>query len=321
MVLTVAVNPLLEKNLFFKNIIGNSNRAYKQELTAGGKGINISRQLNLLGIKNHSIMFLGGPNGKKLRSLLDNEKISYSVVPIKEETREASLIFNKKNNELNTYFGVNPEVTTNEIDQFISKLEKAIINSSVVVFAGSLVNRESSRIYEKGIEFCHKYDKISILDSYGNQLDKQIKIGPTVLHNNVEELKTSLSLILKSEDDFKRLLLYLYNNGVKLSFITNGASDTYAAKADFHYKISNPTIKEINATGSGDAFLAGIIYGIEKSLVFNDFVKLASSMGAINASKSEVCNLECGEIFNLVDDVKITEIGKKIKIIDDSPTI
>ena len=65
MILTVTINPLLEKVLFF-NLLDNNTaqRSYKEELRAGGKGINVSRQLNMLGVENLAFTFLGGNNGK-----------------------------------------------------------------------------------------------------------------------------------------------------------------------------------------------------------------------------------------------------------------
>lgn len=321
MVLTITLNPLLEKKLYFNNISTSVSRAYKQELLAGGKGININRQLNYLGIKNHALIFLGGANGKKLRAILESEQISFSAVSTKSETREATLVFDESNQSLNTYFGLNAQVSESEVEQFNSKLEKAIINSSIVVFSGSLPNAASAKIIEKGIELCNKHDKISILDTYGENLKAFLSFKPTVIHNNIDEIKTSLGLPANNENDIEELLTTLYNDGVKLSFLTAGADSTFAAKSDFHYKISNPNIKEKDPTGSGDAFVAGIIYGLEKSLIFNDFVKLASAIGAQNAAMWDVCKVKMDEIKNLVDEVVITEIGKKIKIIDDSPTI
>lgn len=321
MILTVTLNTLLEKQLFFNSTENANNRAYKEKYSAGGKGINISRQLNLLGINNHSLIFLGGANGKKLRSILEQENISFSVVSSKSETREATLVFDKKQESLKTYFGLNSQISDSEINQFVAKLEKAIINSTVVVFAGSMPTPECSKIIEIGIELCNKHDKISILDSYGEHLEDQLKLGPTVVHNNLDELELSLSKKLDSEENIVELLKSFYKKGVKLSFLSSGKSDTYAAKSDFHYRIKNPTIVEKNGTGSGDAFVAGLIYGLEKALIFNDFVKLASAFGAQNASTWDVCNVKLEEAKNLEDDVTITEIGKKIKLIDDSPTI
>lgn len=320
MVLTVTINPLLEKRFFFKSLSEN-NRAYKQIITAGGKGINVSRQLNILGINNLALTFLGGANGKKLRSILEQEKINFSVVNIKDETREASLIFDDQNEKLNTYFGINPQILDSEINFFIDKLEKAIINSSIVAFTGSIPNESASIIFEKGIELCHKYDKISILDSYGNSLSKMIEKSPLVIHNNFDEIKKSLNQELKNENDIRKLLNYFYSHRSNLSFLTRGSKSTYAAKSDFHYKIINPKIIEKDSTGSGDAFLAGVIYGLEKSLSFNEFVTLSAALGAANASTWNVCNIAYADAEKLFNNVKIIEIGKKIKIIDDSPTI
>lgn len=320
MVLTVTLNPLLEKKLFFKNLTKH-NRAYNQKYLAGGKGINVSRQLNHLGIKNHSLIFLGGSNGKKLRAVLESENISFSAVTSKDETREATLVYDESAGKLKTYFGVNSIITENEIENFINKMEKAIINSSIVVFSGSLPNKLCSIIIEKGLELCNKYDKISILDSYGEMLSKQINCSPTILHNNIEEISNSLKMKLANEKEIRNLLTYLYQKGIKLAFLTSGNKNTYASKYDFHYKINNPKVIEIDSTGSGDAFVSGIVYGLEKSLVFDEFTKLASALGAVNATKNTTCAVDYNEAENLISQISISEIGKKLKLINDSPTI
>ncbi len=320
MVLTVTLNPLLERNLYFKDLSTN-NRAYKEFYTSGGKGINISRQLNLFGVLNQAIIFLGGNKGKILRSILEKENINFIVVSSKSETREASLIYDEAAQKLETYFGVNSEITSSEISQFTQKLEKAIINSSIVVFSGSIPNSDCFGILEHGIKLCHKYDKISVLDTYGKHLNELIKLGPTVIHNNVNELEKYLNVKLKQQKEFQSLLKEFYKKRTNLAFITNGKNSTYASKADFHYRIDSPEIKEKNSTGSGDAFLAGIIYGLEKSLIFNDFVKFASALGALNAMSLDVCNVDLEKAMKFSSHFSIHEIGKKIKLIDDSPTI
>ena len=320
MILTVTLNPLLEKNLYFTKLAGSNNRAYKQDYSAGGKGINISRQLNLLGIKNHSFIFLGGANGKKLRAKLEEDQINFNAVSTKNETREATLIFDENKNKLSTYFGPNTKILPNEIEQFGNKLEKAIMNSSMVVFAGSVPSVEASKIIKRGIELCHKYDKVSVLDTYGANFSELIEKAPTILHNNIEELRTSLGLSLSSQKEKLDLLNHFYEKNIKLAFITDGKHPTYASKSDFHYKIINPNIVEKNATGSGDAFLSGIIFGLEKAMVFNQFAKLASAFGTANACSWDVCNVKLNEANKFMDSVQLEEIGKKMKIINDDPT-
>ena len=320
MILTITLNPLLEKRLIFQSVkLGKDQRAQNEFYAAGGKGINVSRQLNFLGIKNSAFTFIGGSNGKIFRHLLNEDKIDFSLVQTKSETRCADIIIEKENNRLTTFFGLNSEITEDESSEFKNKLDKMIQNCSIVVFSGSSPGRFTNDIFPYGIELANKYDKISVLDTYGEHLKDCIAAEPTVIHNNVNELEKSLNISLKSENEKLDFLKELYSKKIKLMFLTDGANPIYAAKYDFDYKIIPPEIKTIDATGSGDAFVAGIVCGLENSLVFDDFVKTATALGAANAATFQTCKVGTEEMNQHVDNVKVESIGKKMKIIDDSP--
>lgn len=322
MVLTVTLNPLLEKRLYFEKIeLGKSFRSNKEELTAGGKGININRQLNLLGIKNSSFTFLGGNNGKLLRSILTHEQIEYSAVPTKSETRSADLVFENHNKRLTTFFGINSSISKEESDEFKHRLEKMIQNCSIVIFSGSSPCKETNDIFPYGIELANKFDKISVLDTYGEHHSKCIEAKPTIIHNNSNEIESSLGVSFQSEEEKIKFLENIYSKGIKLSFITDGEKPAYASKYDFHYKIYPPKIETFDPTGSGDAFVAGIVYGIENSLVFDDFLKIAAGLGTANASMWSTCRVTVEQMNLYNEKVKFEPIGKKMKLIDDSPTI
>lgn len=320
MILTVTLNPLLERRLFFDSVeFGKDNRSKNEIYSAGGKGINVSRQLNLLGIKNYAFTFLGGNNGKIFRNLLNQEKIEFGFFSTKSETRSAQLIIDEKSKKLTTFFGKNSTVTKEEAEEFKAKLNKMIRNCSIVVFSGSSPSEETDDIFSYGISSAHQYDKISVLDTYGNHLSKSIDASPTVIHNNKHEIEKSLDVDLANEKSILEYLQFLYSKKIKLAFVTDGPYTAYASKYDFHYKIIPPEISALDGTGSGDAFVAGLVYGIENSLVFDAFVKIAIALGAANASTLETCSVTHERMNELVDKVRIEPIGKKMKIIDDSP--
>lgn len=224
-------------------------------------------------------------------------------------------------NKVTTVFNPNNDVDEIEVEEFKSKLEKMIYNSSIVIFSGSIPSKQCEDIISFGIELAHQHDKISIIDTYGAHLGKCINMSPTIIHNNIQEAESSLNIKLESEKDKLEYLDYLYSKGIKLSFLTNGAEPTFASKFGFHYKVENPEIKEVDPTGSGDAFMAGIIYGLEKSLVFDDFVKSAAALGAVNATKLSTCEVTEDEMNRFSTNVKLFTLGKKMKIINDSPTV
>lgn len=322
MILTVTLNPLLEKRFILNKLEpGKRNNAAESIYVAGGKGINVSRQLNQLGIQNQALTFVGGDAGKIFRHRLNEEGIKHSFVSINDEIRTGTLVLETEQNRVTTLFPPNPNISQKEADEFKSKLEKMIQNCSVVIFSGSSPCKTTDDIFPFGIEIANKLDKISIVDTYGSTLKKCIDAGPTVLHNNNLEISQSLGANLETEEDHKNFLKELYGKNIKLSFLTNGSKAFYCAKYDFIHKVEFKEVKQIDPTGSGDAFTAGIAYGLEKALVFNEFVTVATALGAANAASREVCNSNMEEARNYFDKISITPIGKKMKIIDDSPTI
>lgn len=320
MILTVTLNPLLERRMFFKSVeLGKSQRAFNEYFAAGGKGINVSRQLNLLGVKNSAFTFLGGSNGKILRHVLSEEKIDFSVVSSKSENRSADIIIEEETKRITTFFGTNSEITIDEAGEFKNKLEKMIINSSIVILSGSSPCAATDDIFPYAIELANNHDKISILDTYGSHLQKCLDAAPTVIHNNIYEVETSLGISLRSEEDKINFMKNLNDKKIGLVFLTDGANPAFASKFNFVYKIAPPEINTIDATGSGDAFVAGIAHGLEHSLVFDEFVKNAAALGAANAAQLSTCSASRDEINNYYDMVKVEPVGKKMKIIDDSP--
>lgn len=322
MILTVTLNPLLEKIFECSNLKFNSvNRCGNSYFRAGGKGINVSRQLNKLGIKNTALTFLGGTNGKILRKVLMEEGIDFNAVSSKGETRTSSVFYDPKANSATTVMENGTDISMNEADEFLSRLDKAIQNCSAVALMGSSPSPTCDNIYKHGIELAKKYDKFCIADTYGSHLAELFDSAPEVIHNNISEIEKSLNIKLKNETDIEDFLKDLYKNGIKVALLTDGTKPSYAMQFGFIYKIEQPVLPVVDSQGSGDSFTAGYLYGFDRSLIFMDSIKIAASLGALNASMFDVSSVEYKMIEDYIHSVKVTPVGKKLKLIDDSPTI
>ena len=320
MILTVTLHPLLEKRLSYKSVtLGSSHRNPAEEFKPGGKGINVSRQLNNFGIKNLAFTFLGGNNGKTIKHLLSEEKTDFIFVQTKNETRYSVITIDKANKKATAFFGPDYIILPEEVVEFKLKLEKMIRNCEIVVFSGSSPCKETDSVFPFGIEIANRYNKISVCDTYGTHLKDCIEQSPTVLHNNVFELEKSLNISLKTEAEKLKFLDHLYSKGVKQAFTTNGKEDIYASNFDFHYKAENRKIEEVDATGSGDSFVAGLVYSLYKDKTFEESVRLAAALGTLNAITFDVCNVPLDEAERISEQIKIFTVGKKIKIIDVTP--
>jgi 1-phosphofructokinase family hexose kinase len=320
MILTVTLNPLLERRYYYTAIdLSSVNRDGLVTLKAGGKGININRQLNKLGVQNVALLFTGGNNGKLLRESLHNENITFSDIRTRNETRDAAIIIDQSSKKVYSFFRSDVEVASSEVDNFILKMEKMISTCELVVFSGSSPCLETDIIFPEGIRMANRMDKISVCDTYGNHLENCINASPTIIHSNVGEIKSSLGSVLNIENDYIDLLNTLYGKGIKQAFITDAEKPFYASNFDFHYKITLPKIETVDSTGSGDAFTAGIIYGWHNKLNFEQQIRFASALGIRNAQSFEVCDVDTESAQSLVEQIKISSVGKKIKEINDLP--
>jgi 1-phosphofructokinase family hexose kinase len=320
MILTVTINPLLERRYYYQALnLSSVNRNGKLIIKAGGKGINVNRQLNKLGIKNIALLFTGGPNGKLIRETLRAEKINFSEIVTRNETRDAAIIIDQSAEKIYSFFGTESLVSSAEVGEFISKLEKAIAACEIVIFSGSSPCKEADTIFAEGINIANKLDKISVCDTYGRHLQDCYDSSPTIIHNNIDEIRVSLDLKLENEADNINFLDMLYKKGVKQAYITDGGNPICASNFDFHYKVTPPKIKAVDSTGSGDAFVSGIVYGWHNKFTFEQQLRFATALGAFNANSFEVCNVEIKDAESLVEKIKIESIGKKPKIINDHP--
>ena len=320
MILIITLNTLLERRFSYEQIsLGNVNRNGITKISAGGKGINVSRQLKKLGVKSYNYFFSGGTNGKIYRDTLKNEGLDFSFISTKSETRHAAVITSEKDKTVSSYFSQDPQISQNEVDEFKSKLDKMIQNCEIVIFSGSSPSTETDSIIPYGIELANKYDKVSICDTYGKHLQSCIDAAPTMIHNNLSEIKNSFGISLNDEKSIVDYLNDLYRKGIKRTFITNGSNNFYASNFDYIYKIKPLEIQELDATGSGDSFIAGLVNCWINSDLFEDSLKFATAIAGLNAFTLDVSNVSLEDVIKFKDKVEILPVGKKTKTIDDSP--
>ncbi|KAB2909202.1 MAG: PfkB family carbohydrate kinase [Ignavibacteriales bacterium] len=318
MILTVTLNPIIEHRLHYNDVkIGTANRGGKLSYYAGGKGINVSRQLNRIGVQNIAFTFLGGDHGRRLRAALTTEGINFTAVPTKSETRFGSVVIEETDRKVTHYFGQNSIILPREAEAFRQKLEKMMQNCEYVVFSGSSPSPESDGIFAYGLEVAGKYDKTAILDTYGESLKRAVGNQPTVLHLNKKEAAEYLQTPIETEEAAIKALAHFHNLGVKISILTDGDKPFFANHYGFVYKITPPVVSKSDETGSGDAMVAALVYGLYKDETILDSLKIAAAYGAANAMMTEVCEVNSKTAERLIPEVKIETIGKKLNLMNE----
>ena len=254
-VLTVTLNPAIDKTI----------RGKKTSLSAGGKGINVSRALNIFGIKNTATGIIGGKAGDNIIFRLKKEKIINDFFRIKKETRTNLTVIGPGSGRISRKIEKGPEVTAPEFAGFKKKFRSLLKGCRFVVFSGANANGLPDSAYAELIKIAEGKGIKAALDTRDAPLAQGLKARPFLVKPNLEEAERAKG------------------RGANITLLTLGPGGAIAFGGKKLIFAKPPRLKAVNDVGCGDAFLAGFIAYYLKEKNFTDCIRAATAAGAANA--------------------------------------
>lgn len=271
-ILTLTLSPAIDIEYHVASINAGLNRTSSHKVTAGGKGINVSRAVqNCLRrrirlphrIELVTVAPVGGNMGKLLENILEDEAIPLTPVYIDAPTRtNASLISDapdEKDLEINAP-GTPVGDKLAEIEKLV--LEK-ITENDVVVIAGSCPS-DVPKAYPS--ELCGKIKEkgaICIIDCDGEALKIAVnsQTPPDLIKPNTDELSALVGRELKTRQEIAQAAESLAVPTVITTMAGDGALITREIN-DYRATTLIPTEKRPTARlkGAGDTFLGAFVY-------------------------------------------------------------
>ena len=289
MIFTVTCNPAIDKT------ISNDKTSY----TIGGKGINVSKALNVLGIKTIATGFLGKDNGELVINDLDNNDISSDFIYVDGKVRcnTKSIINNElfENNELG------PFVEKQKQQDLLNKIVE--IKNSTLIISGSVPSGVDKNYYKHIIEKAKSNNCYVILDTSKELLKEGIEAIPDVIKPNKDEICEYFNIqydknlvISKSKELIKK--------GIKLIVVSLGKNGSLFIFDDVVYEVPALEVKYVSSLCAGDSMVAGIAYGKEIGLSDLEMIKLAVSCAS--------CSVE--EVSTFTNKDKVFDYMNKVRI-------
>ena len=209
MITTITLNASIDKAYFLDNEIGIGKvmRVKKVVNTAGGKGINVAKIINICNEKVLASGIIGGFNGDYLQHILRSQNIKNKFLHCKGETRSCINIINQNGSTEFLEPGFN--ITKQDEKRFLKLYKKLINKSEIVTISGSVAQGFSIDIYSQLISIAKEKKLPVILDTSGKLLAENIKSQPTVVKPNKEELE---SLINKLAQNSKIIEVFRISN-------------------------------------------------------------------------------------------------------------
>ena len=282
MIYTVTFNPAIDYVVAVDQLSsGKVNRAEKEEIFIGGKGINVSWVLNNLGIKTKALGFIGGFTGEAIEQKASEQGILTDFVQLKNGFSRINVkIKTDVETELN---GQGPNIEEDEIDKLFNKLE-SIRSGDILVLAGSVPKTLPKDIYEQILKKLSDKGVLFVVDATNDLLLNVLKYKPFMIKPNNFELGEIFKVKIESKDQvvfYAKKLKELGAVNVLVSMAEKGSVllDEYGKV----HSMGVPKGKVVNSVGAGDSMVAGFIAGYLDKRCYDYALKLGTAAGSATA--------------------------------------
>lgn len=309
-VLTVTLNPAIDMRYNVKNLrLGNINRTQGIEKNAGGKGINVSRIIKLLGGDILATGIVGGFTGKLFLKKLNKNSIKNNFLESEYETRTCIAIIDEKIDGITEILESGKgdiEVCNLFIKKYLEILEDKEIK--VICGSGSLLKGIDPLVYNILIEEGNKRGIKFILDTSGSTLLKGIEAKPFLIKPNQEELEDILGRKLNSIEEIAEAARELMKKGAENVMVTLGGAGALLVTLERAYRGTFPKVKIKNTVGSGDSTIGGFAYALSQGKDLAECFRLGIACGTTNAMLDSTGIIDLDILKKILSQIKIEEL-------------
>ncbi|TDV52088.1 1-phosphofructokinase [Actinophytocola oryzae] len=262
MILTLTLNPSLDRTIEIPALVrGEMVRAAATRLDPGGKGVNVARALAAHKLPTCAVIPRGGPEGRQLTELLEEEGIDVCAVPVTGHTRSNVSL-------------VEPDGSVTKINEpgsvlapdDLERIVKAVLDTSAtadwVVASGSLPPgvpdtfycELGNRLTERGVRFA--------VDTSGPALTAALGARPALVKPNRDELAEFAGRPMDTLDDVVAAATTMCETGAERVLASLGADGAVLVGGGMGVRYGeSPVDRGRSAVGAGDAMLAGYLAG------------------------------------------------------------
>ncbi|MFJ9463008.1 1-phosphofructokinase [Viridibacillus arvi] len=303
MIYTITLNPSIDFIVEVDDFqIGYLNRIDRESKFPGGKGINVSRVLNTIGVPSKALGFLGGFTGGFIQNTLESEGIHTEFVNVEEDSRINIKLKTGEETEIN---GQGPTLTEKNIQDLFEKLED-LQEGDILVLAGSIPPSLPKTFYS---DLTRKYSKRGVkvvVDAGGKVLAEVLQDKPFLVKPNHHELSELFGATIRTVEEvipYGKKVVEMGAENVIVSMAGDGALLFTNGEV---YSATVPKGKVLNSVGAGDSLVAGFIGTYSKEQDFIKAFQVAVATGSATAFSQDLATKE--KIDSLLDQVTIKKI-------------
>jgi len=292
-IVTVTPNPLFCFLAEAEVALGSTSYTGSFIPLAGGKGLCAGRLLARLGHEVIACGFLGGPFTNWMHDLVSTDGMRPAFTPTAHSIR-VGFVTVAISTGATSVFAEGFPVTSAEVEIFIETIDRFIPDADLLLVGGSVPDPVTcGGLLVSILELAAQHGCPCWVDSYGSPMQLALACShpPALCKPNASEVETAADWKLSKE-----------------LHITHGAMPVKVFHPDGAFEILPPTVKERNAIGSGDCYLAALAHARLTGETLERQLRFAVAAGAANAASSGIADIQLRDIIDLLPHVSVRTV-------------
>lgn len=313
-ILVVALNPALDVTHETERVDwAGVNRAARVLVRPGGKGLNVGRVLHRLRVDVLVMGVLGGRTGDAVAEAFAEVGVAAEFLAIGAETRRTFTVVDGARGQAALFNEPGPVVEPEEYAAFRDRFTAEAGRSAAVVLTGSLPAGVAVDAYAELSRLAADAGAAVVLDADGEPLRLGASGRPAVVKPNVAELENAVGRPVGRGDVAAIVAAAgeLRGAGAGTVVASLGPDGVLAVTDEGVWRAVPPGRLGINATGAGDAVVAGLAWRMLLGDIWPERLRHAVALGSAAAAAPAAGEFHPEEYERVLNEVRVGRVGER----------
>ena len=288
--------------------LGEVNTVETLGLFPAGKGINVAKVLNDLGVEVAVGGFLGEDNQGDFEHMFRVTGLQDKFQRVPGKTRINVKITETEADVTDLNF-LGYQISAEDWQKFVVNSLDYCKEFDIVAVCGSLPRGVTPELFADWLLQLHQAGVKVVLDSSNAALTAGLKANPWLVKPNHRELESWVGHSLPTLNDIIVAAKKLKAQGIANVIVSMGANGSLWLSDNAVVQAQPPKCENVVSTvGAGDSMVAGLIYGFVNNLSQQETLAFASAVSAFAVSQSNVGVSDRALLEPILKQVKVTLI-------------
>ena len=308
-VVTITLNAAYDLVGRLKRIeLGEVNTVETLGLFPAGKGINVAKVLNDLGVEVVVGGFLGEDNQGDFEHMFRVTGLQDKFQRVTGKTRINVKITETEADVTDLNF-LGYQISAEDWQKFVADSLDYCKEFDIVAVCGSLPRGVTPELFADWLLQLHQAGVKVVLDSSNAALTAGLKANPWLVKPNHRELESWVGHSLPTLNDIIVAAKKLKAQGIANVIVSMGANGSLWLSDNAVVQAQPPKCENVVSTvGAGDSMVAGLIYGFVNNLSQQETLAFASAVSAFAVSQRNVGVSDRALLEPILKQVKVTLI-------------